>query len=63
MDRLNATAEIIRSKGATVFVASIDATNKEKMKQYIQEQDRKYKVTVLHCFYLSWILLLLVWVS
>lgn len=56
MDRLNATAEIIRSKGATVCVASIDATNKEKMKQYIQEQDRKYKVSVLCCFYLSWIL-------
>ena len=56
MDRLNVTAEIIRSKGATVFVASIDATNKEKMKQYIQEQDRKYKVSVLCCFYLSWIL-------
>ena len=63
MDRLNATAEIIRSKGATVFVASIDATNKEKMKQYIQEQDRKYKVSALCCFYSSWILLLLVWVS
>ena len=44
VERLNATAEIIRAKGATVFVASIDATDEEKMRKYIQEQDAKYKV-------------------
>ena len=46
MDRLNATAEIIRSKGATFLVSSIDATDEEKMRKYIQEQDAKYKVMV-----------------
>lgn len=46
VERLNATAEIIRSKGATVFVASIDATDEEKMRKYIQEQDAKYKVMI-----------------
>lgn len=44
MKRLNEVADLIREAGAVVEIASIDATDAEKMKQYIQEKDREYKV-------------------
>ena len=44
MKRLNEVADLIREAGAVVEIASIDATDAEKMKQYIQEKDKEYKV-------------------
>ena len=43
-ERLNQVAQLAREKGATVNVASIDATDDKKMREYIQEQDKKYTV-------------------
>ena len=45
--RLNEVADAIRKAGATVEVASIDACDEQKMKDYIQEKDREYKVRAL----------------
>lgn len=45
--RLNEVADLIRKAGATVEVASIDACDEQKMKDYIQEKDREFKVRVL----------------
>ena len=44
MKRLNEIAGAIREAGATVEVASIDACDEQKMKEYIQEKDKEYKV-------------------
>lgn len=44
MKRLNEVADAIREAGATVEVASIDACDEQKMKEFIQEKDREYEV-------------------
>ncbi|KAK8827169.1 short-chain dehydrogenase/reductase family protein [Blastocystis sp. ATCC 50177/Nand II] len=45
--RLNEVADAIRKAGATVEVASIDACDEQKMKDYIQEKDREYKLDLV----------------
>ena len=47
VDRLNAVAEVVRENGAEVVTASIDATDSEKMKTFIQQQDATHPVRIV----------------
>ena len=47
MDRLNAVAEVVRENGAEVVTASIDATDSEKMKTFIQQHDATHPVRIV----------------
>ena len=46
MDRLKEVEKESIKRGATVFIQSMDVSDAEKMKSFIQEQDRLHPVII-----------------
>ena len=50
MERLKEVEKETIKRGATVFVQSMDVSDAEKMKSFVQEQDRLHPVIIVRIY-------------
>ena len=51
MDRLKEVEKECIKRGATVFIQSMDVSDAEKMKSFVQEQDRLHPVDIFNSYH------------